>query len=166
MIFGDFKRIHDINIDFVTFAGCKLTIREFMQSTGINRQDGGNASVAACVKKLHCVSKGSRVYYDMLVTSSLKPKCCSKWEEKLGIEINWDLCFTYLHQIEEVNMKWFQMRIVHRIIGTNVILKEKWEIQAVTDVASVTSKGAVSATYFGIVHAHNNFGGGLYTSHK
>ncbi len=58
------------------------------------------------------------------MVSKLKPKCCSKWEEKLGIKINWDLCFKYVHQIEDVNMKWFQMRILHRIIGTNVILKE------------------------------------------
>ena len=40
------------------------------------------------------------------------------------IIIPWQSCFHQLSKIYDVNIKWFQMRIMHRIIGTNVMLKE------------------------------------------
>lgn len=81
-----------------------------------------------CMKKVLSVHKGSKTYYmyDVLFffCDDISPKCCSKWELKIGQNINWNNCFKYINSITDVNLKWFQLRIIHRIIGTNVILKE------------------------------------------
>ena len=44
------------------------------------------------------------------------------WEERLQQNIDWDTVFTKICNLKEVKMKWFQIRIVHRILATNVIL--------------------------------------------
>ena len=38
-------------------------------------------------------------------------------------QINWTTTFFKIKNIKEVKLKWFQIRIVHRIIGTNKTLK-------------------------------------------
>ena len=36
----------------------------------------------------------------------------------------WKSCFLKIHQIDDIKFKWLQMRIVHRVIATNVVLKK------------------------------------------
>ena len=54
----------------------------------------------------------------------MKPKCCDKWDLKLAVSHNWKLCFLLTNKIKDIKLKWFQLRILHRCLGTNVILKE------------------------------------------
>ena len=78
----------------------------------------------ACLKRLYSVSKGSQVYYNILTSNVQRPKCCSKWEERLNdTTIDWKKCFYPVSKITDINMKWFQIRILHRILGTNIVLK-------------------------------------------
>ena len=72
--------------------------------------------------KLYSISKGTKLYYDVLNVDAAEPKCCCKWESKLNCEIKWKDCFFKIQKIRDVTLKWLQLRIVHRIIGTNVIL--------------------------------------------
>ena len=54
--------------------------------------------------------------------SATGPNCCDKWEAKLNKDINWCITFKKMQQIQEIKLKWFQIRLVHRIIATNVVL--------------------------------------------
>jgi hypothetical protein len=60
----------------------------------------------------------------MFCEGSIKPTCCDKWDTKLGVDINWKNVFTKIHQIQDIRLKWFQIRLVHRILATNIVLKE------------------------------------------
>ena len=51
-----------------------------------------------------------------------RPNCCDKWEAKLNKDINWFITFKKKQQMQEIKLKWFQIRLVHRIIATNVVL--------------------------------------------
>ena len=50
--------------------------------------------------------------------------CFAHFQDKLQRNIPWQSCFHQLSKIYDINIKWFQMRIIHRIIETNVMLKE------------------------------------------
>ena len=76
-------------------------------------------SLTVCLQKLYKTHKGCKLYYEILNKNDVKPNCCSKWEDKLQRNIPWQTCFLPLNKIYDVNMKWFKMGIMHRIIGTS-----------------------------------------------
>ena len=119
-----FQRKFDITIDFLTYSGCKLAIKKFLRNSGFEFCKNNVINHTACLQKLCETNKGWKLYYDVLNRNDVKSKSCSKWEDKLERNIPRKSCFHQLSKIHEVNIKWFQMRIMHRIIGTNVILKE------------------------------------------
>ena len=127
----DFQRKFDITIDCVTYSGCKLCKNFFYNNNVMN--------LTACLHKLYETNMGCKLYYDVLNQSDVKSSCCSKWQDKLQRNLPWQSFFhqlskiqnlpwqSFFHQLSKIhdsNMKWFQMRIMHRIIGTNVILNE------------------------------------------
>ena len=36
----------------------------------------------------------------------------------------WKSCFLKRHKTDDIKLKWLQMRIIHRVISTNVVLKK------------------------------------------
>ena len=44
--------------------------------------------------------------------------------KKSYCNVCWKSCFLKIHKIDDIKLKWLQMRIVHRVIATNVILKK------------------------------------------
>ena len=126
---GDFLSCDEFNqkfatsVDFLTYLGCRQALKTYVRSTGLQVMDNDVSDMNVCMKKLSSVSKGCRQFYDIFIQNDERPNCCGKWDQKLNQAINWGICFHNVHKINEVNMKWFQMRIMHRIIGTNVVLK-------------------------------------------
>ena len=49
---------------------------------------------------------------------------CLKWSEKLKSNISWNTVFIKVQKIKDVKLKWLQMRIIHRIIATNIVLNK------------------------------------------
>ena len=45
-----------------------------------------------------------------------------KWNEKLGLEHDWNHIFKSMNGIKDIKFKWFQIRVVTRILGTNITL--------------------------------------------
>ena len=54
--------------------------------------------------------KGTKSYYDIIIEIGKSPNRCNKWEIKLGGEIDWKACFTRTKKIQEIKLKWFQIR--------------------------------------------------------
>ena len=52
----------------------------------------------------------------------IKPKCCEKWEARLNTDIDWSRNFKKMQNIQEIKLKWFQIRLVHRILATSIVL--------------------------------------------
>jgi hypothetical protein len=111
-------------IDFISFIGICKSIKKFLLNEGIKEVENNVVNKNACLKLILSINKGSQCYYRTLMNNSSRPKCCSKWEDKLGNNnINWKICFYKISKIQDIKMKWFQLRITHRIIGTNIVLK-------------------------------------------
>ena len=113
----DFQRRFCITIDFVTYSRCKLAIKTFLRNNRFEFCNNNVINLTACLQKLYETNKGCKLYYDILNQSDAKPNCCSKWEDKLQRNIPWQACFHQLSKIHDVNIKWFEMRIMHRIIA-------------------------------------------------
>ena len=124
LTFSEFETKYNIKTDFITFNGCIKAIKEYIKRTQI-KIDRKHTSGSTCALRLiSSVSKGTKLYYDILTKDDNEPKCCSKWTEKLSINLSWKNVFFRIHKIREVKLKWFQIRIVHRILATNSVLKE------------------------------------------
>ena len=118
-----FKEKYDINIDFLTYAGYKAVISRYINKLGINVNNNKYDNSSLCFKQLFASYKGCKVYYDIFVANDVKPKPCSRWEMKLPMPIDWKTCFFLMHKIKDIKLQWFQLKIIYRCLGTNVILK-------------------------------------------
>ena len=120
----EFEAKYNITINFVTYNGYVSTLREYVKKTKVPVRDSNYLQMSKCFKNIMCVIKGCKAYYNTLLAYSTRPKCCAKWEERLEIQPDWKKCFLLASKIKDIKMKWFQLRILHRCIGTNVVLKE------------------------------------------
>ena len=120
----EFNRKYGIQVDFLTYASVVSTIRQYINAMDIHINDNVPMEEPVTMKKLCSIKKGSKAYYDVLTHEDISPNCCRKWDEKLNTAISWKSVFFKIHKIQDVKLKWFQMRIVHRIVATNIVLIE------------------------------------------
>ena len=124
-----FTHKYGIITDFVTYNGFVSAVKRYARRAGICV----NGNIVNDKNKLTSViyssPRGGRFFYDLLVENTSEPNCCRKWKEKLCKEVHWPEPFKKIQKIQDVKLKWFQIRIVHRILGTNITLQK----MAVTD---------------------------------
>ena len=73
---------------------------------------------------IYSAPRGTRLYYNIHINDNWMPNCCLKWSEKLKSNISWNTVFIKVKKIKDVKLKWLQMRIIHRIIATNIVLNK------------------------------------------
>ena len=122
MSFKSFKEKFGIKTDYITYIGCVQAIKSYIRKTEITVEGKNSADLIKTLKTIYNQRKGSRLYYEVLTQNIARPNCCDKWEAKLNKDINWCITFKKMQQIQEIKLKWFQIRLVHRIIATNVVL--------------------------------------------
>ena len=120
----EFCIAYNINAKIMTYNGCISSISSFLKKSKTTLKDNSFPDVPLPLRQIYSIHKGAKLYYNQLITNENKPNCCAKWTVKFIQDINWKKIFELLHKTKEVKLKWLQMRIVHRIIGTNVVLKE------------------------------------------
>jgi hypothetical protein len=133
--FEDFCEKFDIQVPFTTFYGIINSIRKMNLTHDVNRIMNNNPYYPVFLKHIFSSDKGSRKMYDAITSSAIaKQKYEIKWENELNLNV--DRCWWKIHnQIifktsKDVQMQWFQYRIVHRILSTNVFLKKIGIIQS------------------------------------
>jgi hypothetical protein len=67
--------------------------------------------------------KGAKMFYNVFLGETVHPKACVKWDTALDTEIPWENFFEYTKKIQEIKLRWFQIRINYRVLVTNSILK-------------------------------------------
>ena len=122
MSFKSFKEKFGIKTDYITYIGCVQAIKSYIRKTEITVEGKNSADLIKTLKTIYNQRKGSRLYYEVLTQNITRPNCYDKWEAKLNKDINWCITFKKMQQIQEIKLKWFQIRLVHRIIATNIIL--------------------------------------------
>ena len=119
-----FKIKYNVNVNYITFLGCVSSLKKYIKEKRATICKNTCSENHIALQTILSVPKGSKLYYQVLINDDTTLKYCRKWEEKLKREINWKGCFRKVQKIQEISLKWFQIRIIHRIIATNIVLKE------------------------------------------
>ncbi|WP_419609554.1 reverse transcriptase family protein [Thiolapillus sp.] len=117
-----FTQKYDINTNYITYIGCVQAVKSYIRKTGLTVEKNKSTDLTKTLKIIYGAQKGARLYYEVLIQTDSKPNCCDKWDYKLNLDINWNITFKKIHKIREIKLKWFQIRLVHRILATNVVL--------------------------------------------
>ena len=121
----DFQIKYNISVNFVTYAGCVMSIQKYITKMEKNVYHNARENINTCLKNIQLFPKGSKQYYNVLIANKFEPNCKKKWEEKLqNPDINWKECFEDIARISDIKLKWYQLRLTHRIIGTNTVLEK------------------------------------------
>ena len=128
---GNFLSLNEFNIkhnlneqNFVHYNGCIRAIRIFLRKCDIVLESNLASEFSELCHSLHSVTKGARHYYNIISKNEHIPSFCTKWQNKLVYQnLDWMNIFDNVRKIKEVKLKWFQLRIQNRIIGTNIVLK-------------------------------------------
>jgi hypothetical protein len=121
--YQEFTRKYDIQVNPLTYLGCMQTVKKYLKSLNITIENNEMLTSPKSLACIHAQVKGTKSYYNKLTENEKAPNCCSKWETKLGEQIDWNSCFYKIKHIREVKLKWFQIRLLHRILATNIVFK-------------------------------------------
>ena len=117
----DFCARYGIVTDFLTYLGCVNAVKRYVSACGLHIANNVVQYQMSKVLRLICsVVRGAKVMYDVLTCDEVLPNCCKKWDEKTSKRVDWKIIFKKVHCINDVKLKWLQIRILHRILGTNV----------------------------------------------
>lgn len=124
--FKPFVEQYKINTIFLNYLSCIKSIQAYINEKNIQFENSDSQKKPKALQIISSVPKGSRKYYDILIEKIeiLNIKAFLKWEEKLSIPIDWNKVCMKIRKIKEIKLKWFQIRICHRILVTNTVLKE------------------------------------------
>ena len=104
------------------YFGCINTIKKFAKRKSIEIK-----SNRACIEPkvsvlLTSALKGSKPIYNALLGKEEISNPCKTWERILEKELDWKKIFLKINSIKETKLRWFQFKIVYRILVTNSIL--------------------------------------------
>ena len=122
--YEEFKQKFNVRMNVVTFFSLRSAIRQYARTTAILMNDNRFLSVHKCFNMLMSTPKGSKMIYDILIDNNNSPKCCGSWDERLGIQNDWKCIFMLASKVPDIGLKWFHLKILHRCLGTNVILRQ------------------------------------------
>ena len=120
---AEFNARFGLTVDFLTFSGCICSMKQYIKKLNINDNNACDMNVA--LSKISSVRKGIKLYYSILTNDDRFPNCCSKWSEKCNQKTSWKHVFLKINKIRDVKLRWLAMRILHRMIATNITLGGK-----------------------------------------
>ena len=121
---AEFNTKYGMTVDFLTFNSCTSSIKQYIKKSTILISNNMADEVNMSLSTIYSAPKGARLYYNIIVNDNCMPNCCLKWSEKLKSNISWNTVFIKVQKIKDVKLKWLQMRIIHRIIATNIVLNK------------------------------------------
>jgi hypothetical protein len=148
--YNEFIKKYDIQVNFLRYLGCET----YLNSLKITIDTNETLMSPKSIVKIYAQVKGTKSYYNILIENGKSPNCCSKWETKLEEKIDWKACFSKIKNIKEVKLKWFQIRLLHRILATNVVLKEMGVTQDVLCNFCNQQRDNIQHCMWGCQHIH------------
>ena len=127
--YNTFRKQFSISTNVLQFEGLIRSIRKYISTFNFDpfqfRQDN-----PTCPFPLSCIlktKKGCRNLYDKLVIKDKLPSSIIKWQTELNPNqmLDWSkLLELPFKSTKDTNLRWLQMRINHRILGTNYLLSK------------------------------------------
>ncbi|MCU7801037.1 MAG: reverse transcriptase family protein, partial [gamma proteobacterium symbiont of Lucinoma myriamae] len=125
--FEVFQREFSIRSNFLQFEGLISSVRNCLHNFRVehfpNRDN--NPVLPLVIRYILKNKKGCRNIYDKLIYKRINPPSTFKWQNELNLspEFEWKYIFGLPFRItKDTSLKWLQVRINHRILGTNYLL--------------------------------------------
>ena len=122
MTLQEFQGKYDFNPRPLEFFGCISSIAKFKKANKYNVETNETKTISRKNTLLFQQENGSRNIYNALIPQAEVPNAWKNWENLLEQNLNWNKTCKNLSKIKESKLKWFQIRICHRILVTNSIL--------------------------------------------
>ena len=159
---GNFLTLHEFNVkhnlnelNFLKYNGCIRAIKSFLRKCNVILENDHASEFSEIYQALNSVSKGAKKYYSIISSNHIIPSFCTKWQNKLiNFELDWNNVFDNVQKIKETKLKWFQLRVQHRIIGTNIVLKNMGVRD--NDLCSFCAQGKENIEHIFIDCIHTN----------
>ena len=97
------------------YSGCIQAVKKYIKSIDVQSNKALNMRKSLTI----FFFKGTQMYF-MLFENGNRPGCCNKWSMKMSKHVNWNATFSKIQKIQEVKLKWFQIRITHRILANKI----------------------------------------------
>ena len=121
MTFDEF-RLEYPNVErtnFLIFEGIIKGIKQYLRKCDLQLSP---AFKIGDPKLWTCLRRGNKFIQQMWIRCDIAPVAVDKWNKQF-INLNWKLIFTRCFQISvDTRLKWFQARILHRLIPTEKFL--------------------------------------------
>ena len=118
----EFQEEYNLTPKLLDFLGCLSTVKRYTRKQSIEIKSNRAFAESNAFILLSGRLKGAKPIYEALIGTAGKSNPCKTWEQILGKEIDWKKIFKTINQIKETKMRWFQMKIVYRILVSNSIL--------------------------------------------
>lgn len=129
LTFNEFQRKFNLRTNFLQFEGFIRSIKDYIFSFRFahflyRQNDPLRPYSALCILKY---KKGCRYIYDKFITTSILPSSVRKWQSELDLshQFDWGKIFSLPFKVTgDTNLRWLQVRINHRILGTKYLLSK------------------------------------------
>ena len=123
----EFKKIYNVNTNFLQYNGITETIKQFAKNNDIvmNNLKLQNPILPNSISIYFKSIKGCKDFYNILNNNIEKPTSKAKWEQIYDIpNETWkDIFLSPFKYKYSSTLQWFQTRIVHRILPTKKYLQ-------------------------------------------
>lgn len=125
--YEDFCRRFNFHPPFTQFLGLGHAIKKSIKTFDFNTYIINQPYISKFALSLVKCKKGCKNIYDLFIKQmNVKPTSQRKWEQKLVLnfdDIWWKNCNSCIFETtKDIKLRWFQYRISHRILSTNVFL--------------------------------------------
>jgi hypothetical protein len=120
---AEFRRKYEWSVNFLSYTNVVCAVKKCMKKQNVTISEEVANTIRKALKVIISNKKGSKIFYDIFCDDGKMPEICEKWNRKLDRNINWLVTFTKIKKIKEIKLKWFQIRIINRIIATNRTLQ-------------------------------------------
>ena len=106
--------------NFLMYEGIANSIRTFGLKCGIQFS---KSSKILETKVWHTIAKGNKHIQSLLLKSEATPTATERWNAKYNQIFNWKKIFQLnINTTSDIQLRWFQMRVLHRLIPTEKYL--------------------------------------------
>ena len=125
--YNEFVNKYDIDINFLEYNGLVLTVMQYRRRNNIPVivENISMPIMPVIIEVITRDKKGCRTIYQYLSCNDCVPTARQKWEREFRDidEKSWERIYLLTHKLTSCTYsKWFQLRILHRIISTNKFL--------------------------------------------
>ena len=122
--YKDFKtKFPDCDVNFVLYEGIVSAVKQFQRRCGFDFEPDVCTLQENCGKVWKCVAKGSRSIYQFLIKCDTPIKGIEKWSNEFNCSVDTNSVFTrVMKTTADAHLRWFQFRILHRILPTQKLL--------------------------------------------